>query len=79
MYESKEQYEALVKEKVILLEWTLGHSIHHQDLGVCPRCGNWGQFDIRGLGFPPSIGNSIYYSTVFDEWRCRVCDYRICA
>ncbi|BCR06321.1 hypothetical protein DESUT3_33900 [Desulfuromonas versatilis] len=79
MYENKEQYETLVREKVVLLEWSLGHRIHHQDTGSCPRCGSWGQFDIQGLGFAAGIGNSIYYSTVYDEWRCRVCDYRMCA
>jgi hypothetical protein len=31
------------------------------------------------LGFLRGVRNSIYYSTVFNEWRCRICDYRMCA
>ncbi len=79
MYENKEEYEVVVKREVVLLEWALGRRIRHNEGGLCPKCGNAGTFDIKGLGFDSHTGNSIYYSTVFNEWRCRLCDYRMCA
>lgn len=78
MYENRHQYEAIVREKVLFLEWAVGHRIEHGDLGICPHCGREGQYDLDGLGFTVDEANSIYYSTVFNEWRCRICDYRIC-
>ncbi|MBE0599157.1 MAG: hypothetical protein IH614_18075 [Desulfuromonadales bacterium] len=74
MYENKEEYEAIVRRRLIALEWAVGHPIEHGAGGLCPRCGLSGNFDVEGLGF--SRGNSIYFSTVYQEWRCRVCDYR---
>jgi hypothetical protein len=79
MYESKEQYEAIIRDKLIVLEWATGQSIHHGDPGLCPLCHSPGTFDIEGLGFDLAAGNSIYYSTVYNEWRCRICDFRMCA
>ncbi|NIQ98458.1 MAG: hypothetical protein GWO11_08625 [Desulfuromonadales bacterium] len=79
MYENKQQYEEILRDKVIMLEWAVGHPIHHGDAGLCPRCSSSGTFDIEGLGFDAESGNSIYYSTVFNEWRCRRCDFRLCA
>jgi hypothetical protein len=76
MYESKRQYEAIVREKVLVLEWAEGHRIEQGEEGECPACGMPGQYDIDGLGFSADVGNAIYYSTVFNEWRCRICDYR---
>jgi len=76
MFEDKRQYEAIVREKVVVLEWVEGHRVEHGGAGECPRCGMPGEYDIAGLGFPADVDNSIYYSTVFDEWRCRICDYR---
>ena len=76
MYENRQQYEAIVRKEVVVLEWAEGHPIEHGDPAECPNCGMPGQYDIHGLGFPPDVDNSIYYSTVFNEWRCRICDYR---
>lgn len=78
MRENRKTYEAIVREKVLILEWAAGHRVRHGDAGVCPNCGADGQFDLEGLGFDADAGNSIYYSTVFDEWRCRICDFLIC-
>lgn len=78
MFETRKEYEAIVRHQTLLLEWAAGRRIRHGDRGVCPRCGTVGRFDLDGPGFAPGAGNSIYYSTVFNEWRCRICDYRIC-
>jgi len=78
MYETREEYEYLVKGQVVRLEWALGHSIRHGDFVRCPRCGKKGCFDLNGLGFLRDC-NSVYFSTVFNEWRCRFCDYLMCA
>ena len=79
MNETRKEYRGIVTYQVAILEWTLGHSVHERDSGVCPRCGESGTFDLHSLGFRPGAGNSIYYSTVFDEWRCRLCDFRMVA
>lgn len=79
MYETKQEYETLARDQAAILGWQIGHTIHHRDQGLCPRCGDEGHFDIEGLGFFASDTNSIYYSAVFYEWRCRHCDYRMCA
>jgi hypothetical protein len=79
MYETKRTYEALVQRQVVQLEWALHRRIRHHDRARCPRCGRSGRFDLEGLGFLRGVRNSIYYSTVFNEWRCRICDYRMCA
>lgn len=76
MYENREEYELIVRQRLIALEWAMGHSVRHGDPGLCPRCGLMGVFDVEGLGF--GRDNSIYYSTVYNEWRCRFCDYRTC-
>ena len=76
MYENREEYEIIVRQRLIGLEWAIGRSIRHGEDGACPRCGLSGVFDVEGLGF--GRGNSIYYSTVYNEWRCRICDYRAC-
>jgi hypothetical protein len=78
MYETRDEYEGVVKRQVVFLEWALGRTIRHGEVARCPRCGMKGCFDLDGLGFAPDC-NSIYYSTVFNEWRCRVCDYLMCA
>ncbi len=78
MYETRQQYEEILHDKLILLEWAVGHPIRHGDPGLCPRCHNPGTYDVDGLGFDLVAGNSIYYSTVFNEWRCRTCDFRLC-
>ena len=75
MLENKEEYEAILKEKVIILEGTLDRPIHHGDIGYCPKCRAIGNFDLEGLGFSPGPDISIYYSTVFNEWRCQHCDF----
>jgi hypothetical protein len=76
MYESKKDYESLVRREVVTLEWALHRRIRHRDRALCPRCGRFGRFDLEGLGFMAGVGNSIYYSTVYNEWRCRICDFR---
>jgi len=78
MYETRSEYEDVVKRQVVFLEWAVGRRIRHGDGARCPRCGAKGCYDLDGLGFA-SHCNSIYYSTVFNEWRCRFCDYLICA
>lgn len=79
MYETREEYEALVRRQVVRLERRLGRGVRNGAAALCPRCGIEGCFDLDGLGFAPGECNSIYFSTVFDEWRCRVCDFRMCA
>lgn len=79
MYESRREYQQQVRREVIILEWTLRCRIRHGQRGICPRCGSCGRFDLDGLGFSRRFGNSIYYSTVFHGWRCRLCDYRMVA
>jgi hypothetical protein len=78
VYETRQEYESVVKRQVVLLEWALGRKVRHGELGRCPRCGGKGCFDLDGLGFAHDC-NSVYYSTVFNEWRCRRCDYLMCA
>ena len=78
VYETRQEYESVVKRQVVVLEWALGRRVRHGESGLCPRCGMEGCFDLDGLGFARDC-NSLYYSTVFNEWRCRVCDYRMCA
>jgi hypothetical protein len=79
MYETRREYETVVRREVNLLEWALHRRIHHRDRARCPRCGRSGRFDLDGLGFALGMGNSIYFSTVFNEWRCRICDFRMVA
>jgi hypothetical protein len=76
MFETRGEYEALVRRQVLLLERLVGHRIRHGAADYCPLCGVAGCFDLEGLGFAMDGCNSIYYSTVFNEWRCRICDYR---
>lgn len=79
MYETREEYEKLVRREAALLEWAIGRKIRHGQVDLCPRCGQDGCFDLDGLGFAPGECNSIYFSTVFNEWRCQICDFRMCA
>jgi hypothetical protein len=78
MYETRDEYESVVKRQVVFLEWALGRRIRDGETARCPRCGMKGCYDLDGLGFARDC-NSIYYSTVFNEWRCRVCDYLMIA
>ena len=79
MKESREEFQEQVRREVVILEWTLGRRIHHGERGRCPRCGRSGRFDLEGLGFSHGFGNSIYFSSVFKGWRCRMDDYRMVA
>lgn len=79
MYETREKYAAIVKDKVLVLETFYGYPIREGDTDTCLRCGAEGNYDLGGLGFSPKGGNAIYYSTVFHEWRCRLCDHRMIA
>ena len=72
MYETKERYHEIVMREVLALERSKHLSIAHGQLGFCPRCGKLGTWDIASKGF--NYSNSIYYSTVFYDWRCRNCD-----
>lgn len=74
MYETKERYHEIVMREVVALERNSHNSITHGELGCCPRCGKIGTWDIASKGF--NYSNSIYYSTVFYDWRCRNCDTR---
>ncbi len=79
MNETREEYAVLMEGKVALLEKSLGRRVVHGGSARCPRCGEKGYFDVVGLGFALIDNNAIYYSTVFEEWRCRLCDFRMCA
>ncbi|PLX76488.1 MAG: hypothetical protein C0615_06655 [Desulfuromonas sp.] len=79
MYESPRQYQKIVDDKVSVLETYYGHKIRHGQKATCLRCQEEGVYDLKGKGFAPGGGNAIYYSTVFFEWRCRLCDYRMIA
>lgn len=63
-------YEALVSNKVRVLEQDAGHKISHGADGTCPSCGHVGIYDLRGGGVSPS---SIYFSTAVEKWRCMSC------
>ena len=76
MYESRREYEARVEREVVVLEWVIGHRVRHGERDICPRCGKEGCYDLKGLGFVAEC-NAIYYSTVFNEWRCRGCDFNL--
>ena len=75
MYETRKQYDDIVKDKSLILETIYGYPIRHGAADNCLRCGAEGNYDLDGLGFSPKGGNAIYYSTVFMEWRCRLCDH----
>jgi hypothetical protein len=77
MYENREEYSRIVGIEVRALETSLRCRIRHGYEGVCPRCGSAGNFDLGELGFDRKIGNPIYFSTVFNHWRCGLCDFRI--
>ncbi len=79
MYETRSRYQQIVDDKVMVLEAFYGHPIRHGQKSTCLRCHEEGYYDLKGLGFAPGGGNAIYYSTVFYEWRCRLCDYRMIA
>ena len=74
MYESNEQYREIVRREVLVLEKVYHCKISNGDVGFCPRCGKHGIWDIATKGFIRNYGNSIYYSTVFNEWRCSICE-----
>ena len=74
MYESNEQYREIVRREVLVLEKTHNCKISNGEAGFCPRCGKYGIWDIATRGFIRNYGNSIYYSTVFNEWRCNICE-----
>lgn len=74
MYESHEEYKVIVQREVQLLEKRIHRRILNGEQGTCPRCGRDGIWDVATKGFIHHLGNSIYYSTVFNQWRCGVCD-----
>ena len=76
-YESKRNYDLIVRRKLPALERQVGHVVRNGAEGKCPRCGADGVYDLEGLGFAMEAGNSIHYSTVFNNWRCQVCDFRM--
>lgn len=76
MYESKEHYLEIVSREVQKLEETCQYKIANGELGYCPRCGRQGIWDIDTKGFIHTMENSVYYSTVFNQWRCGICDNR---
>lgn len=76
MYESKEQYQEIVRREVQKLERSCNYRISAGEPALCPRCGREGIWDIATKGFIHHMGNSVYYSTVFNEWRCGICDAR---
>ncbi|PLX80897.1 MAG: hypothetical protein C0616_06700 [Desulfuromonas sp.] len=79
MYESRSQYRKLVEKQVKTLESELGYKVRQGQTDFFPRCMTTGKYDLHSLGFIPGVGNSIYFSSVFNEWRCRVCDFKMCA
>ena len=78
MYETLEQYREIVRREVRILEKACKCRVADGEHAFCPRCGAYGTWDIETKGFISAYGNSIYYSTVFNEWRCRICDMRRC-
>ena len=74
MYESHEEYKAIVQLEVQTLEKRIHSKVSNGEQGTCPRCGRDGIWDIATKGFIHHLGNSIYYSTVFNQWRCGICD-----
>jgi hypothetical protein len=76
MYETKEQYQEIVRREVQKLEKWCRYRISAGEPGLCPRCGHQGIWDIATRGFIHHMGNSIYFSTVANEWRCGICDSR---
>jgi hypothetical protein len=74
MYETKEQYQQIVTREVQKLEQWCHYRISPGEPGLCPRCGREGIWDIASKGFIHHMGNSIYFSTVVNEWRCGICD-----
>lgn len=74
MYETREKYLEIVAREVRFLEKSCDCKITNGHAGFCPRCGHHGIWDIETIGFIHHEGNSIYYSTVFNEWRCGICD-----
>ena len=75
MYENAKKYMEIVTKEVAALQNACKCSIHDGEPGRCPRCGLPGVWDIGSIGLHAGYGNSIYYSTVFYEWRCTICDY----
>jgi hypothetical protein len=78
MYETKERYLEIVRAEVRKLEASCHCRVVDGEEGFCPHCGEHGTYDIETKGFVDAYGNSIYYSTVSYEWRCRICDIRRC-
>lgn len=76
MYESEEAYQAVMKRERLVLENRCRCRIVDGYPGLCPSCGERGTWDIAGRGFGEGYGNSIYYSTIFHQWRCRFCEMR---
>ncbi len=76
MYESRNEYDRILKGKVKILETFYGYAIRHGAADLCLRCGAEGEYDLYRLGFSLNGDNAIYYSTVYMEWRCQLCDYR---
>jgi hypothetical protein len=74
MYESNREYVGIVLTEKAKLGAELGIAIHHGDAGVCPHCKRPGKFDIASKGFDFPQDNSIYYSTVWNEWHCEDCE-----
>lgn len=78
MYEIPDEYRAIVKREILALERETHCHVVDGENAFCPRCGEFGTWNIEGKGFVGAYGNSIYYSTVFNQWRCRICDIRRC-
>lgn len=74
MYESHEEYKVIVQREVQTLEKRIHSKVSNGEQGTCPRCGRDGIWDVATKGFIHHLGNSIYYSTVFNQWRCGICD-----
>jgi hypothetical protein len=64
MVATHKAYEALVTEKAWELEEAGNHPASHEGEGVCPSCGQFGQYDLKGFALSAS---SIFSSTIFGE------------
>ncbi len=64
-------YESIAKEKAWRLAEMVSHPVTHGGEGFCPRCSHAGLYDLQGFGVS---GESIFYSTADEKWRCMSCE-----
>jgi hypothetical protein len=63
-------YETICREKAAKLQKSVAHVVSHGSKGECPKCGQIGIYDLKGVGLTAA---SIFYSTHHGQWRCMLC------